>query len=64
VKYRYLIISEDFSVTGTNDGDIADEFSNYEIVIDCKTGKHLDSNKTVLKAEDPQGDEEDGETAA
>ena len=40
MKFRYLFINEDQDVTGTNKGDVADEYTEDGgfIIIDCKLG--------------------------
>jgi len=42
MKFRYIVVLEDYSMKGTNDTLDAMEASEFTPVIDCETGKTLE----------------------
>ncbi len=65
MKYRYLIIDEDGSATGTNERDLALVLVDESQVFDCDTGEELGGsycpNSLIPKADWPEKEEEEDE---
>lgn len=43
MKFRYLIIHEDYTITGTNEEKVAMAAVEFELVVDVQEGKELTS---------------------
>lgn len=51
VKWKYVIIPEDYGVYGTNDRKIAIEASEFEIVYDVEAGELIEPSCTTTVQE-------------